>query len=362
MNYSRPIRLIHNRIERPFKGGLLLDKLQNRSFPQDAYEAESWIGSTTEVIGNKKSDRYGLSRGIVENKEHVLKDLINKNLKDYLGERHIEKFGANTAMLIKLIDSYSRLLIQVHPTKDYAREFLNSEYGKSEAWHILQTRIIDEIEPHVYVGFKEGITREIWKELFEKQDINGMLGWLHKMPVKAGDTIWIPGGVPHAIGSGCLLVEIQEPTDYTMRVEKHRLDGTALDEGMLHHGLGIEKMLDCFKYEGYPMEKIAALHFLTSRESLITLANSEIKKVKVIDSSCTNLFSMNKYRIKGKVRLEKDNYFCIAVVVEGKGQIQYKEHTLSLVQGDEIFIPASNDTYEYQGSDMTVIECYPPSL
>jgi mannose-6-phosphate isomerase len=30
----------------------------------------------------------------------------------------------------------------------------------------------------------------------------------------------VEGGVPHAIGSGCFLVEIQEPTDLTLRVER----------------------------------------------------------------------------------------------------------------------------------------------
>ena len=39
-----------------------------------------------------------------------------------------------------------------------------------------------------------------------------MLDSLERFDVKAGDTILIEGGMPHAIGAGCFLVEIQEPT------------------------------------------------------------------------------------------------------------------------------------------------------
>lgn len=47
-----------------------------------------------------------------------------------------------------------------------------------------------------------------------------MIGCLHKIEVNIGDAFMIYGGVPHAIGSDCFLLEVQEPTDYTMRVEK----------------------------------------------------------------------------------------------------------------------------------------------
>ena len=48
-----PIKLKHNRIERPFKGGYLLDKLQLVKSPRDGYMSESWIASTTKVFNDK---------------------------------------------------------------------------------------------------------------------------------------------------------------------------------------------------------------------------------------------------------------------------------------------------------------------
>jgi len=46
----------------------------------------------------------------------------------------------------------------------------------------------------------------------------------------------IYGGVPHAIGSGCFLMEVQEPTDYTMRVEKMTPGGMTMSDELIHQG------------------------------------------------------------------------------------------------------------------------------
>ncbi len=79
---------------------------------------------------------------------------------------------------------------------------------------------------------------------------------MHKIYVNIGDTIFIPSGGPHALGGGYLVIEIQEPTDFTMRVERQRLDCVKLSENMIHNGLDIEKMLDCFDYGGLNLKII----------------------------------------------------------------------------------------------------------
>ena len=83
-----------------------------------------------------------------------------------------------------------------------------------------------------------------------------MLSCLHKVPVKKGDTFIIRGGVPHGIGAGCFLVEIQEPTDYTIRTERVTPSGLPVADAMCHQGLGFEKMFDCFDYQGYSLAEL----------------------------------------------------------------------------------------------------------
>ena len=82
-----------------------------------------------------------------------------------------------------------------------------------------------------------------------------MLGCLHKIEVKPGDAFMIYGGVPHAIGAGCFLMEVQEPTDYTMRVEKTTPSGLNIGSELIHQGVGEEKMLECFHYDTHTIDE-----------------------------------------------------------------------------------------------------------
>lgn len=126
-----------------------------------------------------------------------------------MGKAHVEKFGSQTAVLVKLLDSSERLTIQVHPDRQFAECKFQSRFGKTEAWYVLSGRTMDGEEPYVLFGFKPGVTAEAWKTLFESQDIPGMIDALHRIPVREGDIFLVEGGVPHAIGSGCFLIEIK---------------------------------------------------------------------------------------------------------------------------------------------------------
>ncbi|SCJ59329.1 Probable mannose-6-phosphate isomerase gmuF [uncultured Clostridium sp.] len=353
-----PIKLKHNRIERPFKGGYLLDKLQLVEKPRDGYMSESWIASTTKVFNDKKDSNYGLSKCVINNKEYLLKDLINKYPKEFLGEKHIKNFGVEMAILVKFIDSFSRLLIQVHPNKDYAKKYLNSDFGKTEAWHILDIREDIEERAYIYLGFKEGITREKWRQAFLEQDIEGMISMMHKFYVNKGDTIFIPSGVPHALGGGCLVIEIQEPTDFTMRVERKRLDGGKISEDMIHNGLGIEKMLDCFDYEGINENELIERYFLKDKK---IIEEEKFKKVELIGEKYKEYFTMEKLEINKKIYIEQDK-FCISTVVEGKGKLTYLDKDITLEKGDEIFIPEYNRNFTLEGENLKIINCYSPKV
>ncbi len=46
-----------------------------------------------------------------------------------------------------------------------------------------------------------------------------MEGFFDKIAVKPGDVLFIPGGVPHAVGNGIFMVEIMEPSVLVVRFE-----------------------------------------------------------------------------------------------------------------------------------------------
>ena len=176
------LEMKENRVYRPFLGGKMLDELSGTEPASDGHYPERWICSTTAA-----SDGTGIS---------VTTD--GKLLTEYVKEP--------LPVLVKLLDSYSRLMIQVHPDDARAAKYFHSDKGKAESWHILGTRTIHGEEPYVYLGFKKGITKEKWRLLYEKQDVKGMEECLHKIPVKSGDTFFVPGGVPHAMGTQLLPV------------------------------------------------------------------------------------------------------------------------------------------------------------
>jgi len=54
---------------------------------------------------------------------------------------------------------------------------------------------------------------------FEKKISDGSVAdCFHRIPVKAGDTMFLPSGRVHAIGDGLVIFEIQQNSDTTYRV------------------------------------------------------------------------------------------------------------------------------------------------
>jgi mannose-6-phosphate isomerase len=64
-------------------------------------------------------------------------------------------------------------------------------------------------------GLKQGVTRNVFKMGLQSGNLEPLV---HRMPVKAGESIFIPSGRIHAIGGGNLILEIQQNSDTTYRV------------------------------------------------------------------------------------------------------------------------------------------------
>ena len=71
------------------------------------------------------------------------------------------------------------------------------------------------------IGFKPGINKDIMQKMVKEQDIEGMISFMHKVEAKPGDAIFVAPGIPHAIGEGIFMIETQEPTDFSILVEKN---------------------------------------------------------------------------------------------------------------------------------------------
>ncbi len=178
-------------------GGDWIPRRYSRSVPPGIY-AESW----------EVSDRpEGLS--VIANGRwagRTLADVIAEQGTALLGTRApADRFP----LLIKLIDARERLSVQVHPDETVARRVGGEP--KSEAWYVL------DVEPNagVYAGFRPGVDEGALRVALASGQVEELLT---RLPIQRGDVINIPGGRVHAIGAGCLLLEVQQNSNTTYRL------------------------------------------------------------------------------------------------------------------------------------------------
>jgi mannose-6-phosphate isomerase len=112
-------------------------------------------------------------------------------------------------LLIKLIDAREKLSVQVHPNNSNAA--LTQGEPKTEMWYVL-----DRVQgSSLYTGLREGVTPEVLRSAL----LDGTADQcLTKTSINPGDTIFIPGGLVHAIGGGCLIYEVQQNSNTTYRL------------------------------------------------------------------------------------------------------------------------------------------------
>jgi len=299
-------KLKENRVRRSYLGGARIDKFYGKENCENGYYPEDWIGSVVEA-NNPGDVIVGEGLGVTETGEFV---------KDVLSEKGKMPF------LVKLLDSAERLVIQAHPTVDFAKKAFNSEFGKTECWYFIDC---DE-DACVYIGFKPGITREKWEQLFHAQDSEGMLELLHKINVKKGDVVFVDGGVPHAIGGGSLILELQEPTDLMVCGEKVTPSGRVLADEKVHGGLGFVGMFDCFEYIPYTEDEI-------NEKFIVTPAKDE-GVTHLIYDRYTDKFSMDEVTY-GEYVFESDK---LAIVLEGISTAQTESGEICLKKGDKLLL------------------------
>lgn len=336
MSKIKPVKLSSARAWRTYLGGKLIDKLHGNEGASDTNFPEEWLMSTVRA---RNVGREHIVEGISLTQDGItLKEFIDSDPVGVLGKEHYQKYGNQTGVLVKLLDSMERLTVQVHPTKDTAKKLFDSQFGKTECWHILECREDIGEKPCIYLGFKEGITREKWQVCFDNQDISGMLDCLHRVEVKPGETYLICGGVPHAIGAGCMLVEIQEPTDYTVRTERVTPSGLKIDDFMCHQGLGFEKMFDCFNYEGLSYQEVLKRWQIIPIEKL----TDEYVETEVVGYRDTQMFALKVIDIKDKYSIKSNGIFSGIYVLSGKGIMD----GVAINQGDQFFLPANVSDFD----------------
>ncbi len=360
---ARPMKLESCRVWRSFLGGKLIDEWRGAPEGKDTHWPEDWLGSTVKArnAGREEfTEGYSAVSIPADGNEYkvLLKDLISSDPEGMLGKDHVDRLGTDTGMLTKLVDSAQRLTLQVHPTPEAARRYFNFPFGKTEAWHIVGTRRIGEVEPYVLLGFKEGITREKWRSVYQRQDIPEMIDLLHRVPVQPGDVLLIRSGTPHGMGEGVFFVEIQEPCDITLRTEKVTPTGKPLTDEICTCGLGEEGMLDQFIYQGRSYSELLTSCLI---QPASVAKGPGFLVTELIGRDTREYFSIYRIECAGAACSFAVAGHAVLLVNRGNGWLNCRAGQVRLCKGETWFIPADvRDIVWQSDGELELLLCCPP--
>ena len=124
-----------------------------------------------------------------------LPELIRILERKLIGEALPQEDVDRLPLLVKLIDALENLSVQVHPGDEYAYAHENGEYGKTEMWYIISAKPGAKLVH----GVVPGTTRESFALAIAGNYVERCLNTIE---VSAGDVVYIPAGMVHAICRG----------------------------------------------------------------------------------------------------------------------------------------------------------------
>ncbi|RSD25951.1 class I mannose-6-phosphate isomerase [Amycolatopsis eburnea] len=335
-----PIRLPANQPPQFYRGGDAIAALRGAS-PDKKFGPEDWVASVSTMFGQDTNGLTRLPDGA------WLRDAVLANPNGWLGAKHVEALGTSTGLLVKLLDAGQRLPVHFHPDDAFAKQHFDSHFGKTEAWIVVGTYGDD---PRVYPGFKETLSKATVSEWTREQDVPSMLGALNSIPVTAGDTVYIPAGLPHAIGEGVFVVELQQPTDFSLTIEWR--DFLASPEKG-HLGLGFDTAIEALDTSGWDAERLDTIIKRTAGDASAT--------VDLLAAGSERFFRAEQLRTDKTTTLSSDPSFAVLVVLDGEGTLR-TEHggEYPLAKGDTYVVPFDAGQTELSGA-VTAIRCRPPA-
>lgn len=349
-----------NRVMRLFEGGKALDEWQGLENPADNNMTEEMLVSTIEYRGPQKELwEHGISPVKMADGTRVsLKALIDAKPEEMLGAQYVERYDGHSGVIVRAGDSAKeRLVLQMHPNDEDAQKFLNMKSGKTEVKYIIATRDDVNLNPFMYCGFKKGVTKQMWMEAYNAQDIPRMESYLHKIFLQKGDVVVISGAMPHAMGAGCTYLEISQPCEYIFRTER-MVGGKILDDDAMHNGLGYDIMFNMFDYTTYTEEEIEAkIHIKRS----IAMEEEGGILYDIYSYKDTNdLLSgqMADLNDRAIMKLPKFEGHLLLVGIEGDTTVYYEGGEKTLLQGRGAFVPAKVKGLSLKGASKVII-CYP---
>lgn len=293
-------------IEKPW-GGRTLEKFKGKL--PDGLIGETWDISAQEQGISKITNGPLASQGLDKVVENSGAALLGRNVTtDFF------------PLMVRHVSSRENLSVQVHPTREYA--IANGQHsGKDEAWYVL------EAEPgaFVYAGVDPSTTEEEFRAAVLDQTVRDHLS---KLPVSAGDCLFIPAGMVHAICAGVTLIEICENSNTTYRV---------YDYGR-NRGLDIQETFDNMNLS----------YQTTVRRGLTRVEDGSSETTICLQPT----MAMAVHDVSSEQQIETaGESFHALTCLRGNGRIVWSDDAppVALERGESVLIPACIENYMVEG-------------
>jgi mannose-6-phosphate isomerase len=287
-------------------GGRRLGSVLAKSIGPETDYAESW------EIADHGSDQTVVARG----------EFAGWTLSRLVAERNSELFGRHAGLrqfplLIKFLDAYDRLSVQVHPDDRLAKQLHRGGNGKTEAWIIVG----DRPGSVIYAGLRPGVDRAGLERAAAEGTVDDCL---HRVPVLAGDCVFIPAGTVHAIGEGLLLAEIQQTSDVTFRLYDW---GRSAADGQ-PRPLHVEQALECIDFGRGPVDPV--------EPALRQVGEHRIEELV----RCPH-FEIRRHVTRQEFEVEAEGRFRVLMVLHGHAHWRCGAEDHEFPHGRTLLLPAA---------------------
>jgi mannose-6-phosphate isomerase len=213
-------------------GGRQLGEVLGRALPTPVAFGESW------EISDHASHASVVASG--PHRGRTLRQLMEEDRAALLGEAAGRY--AVFPWLVKLLDAWDWLSVQVHPPEDQVGRLWPGENSKTEAWFVLAAAPTSR----VYAGLLPGVDEARLRAALAAGTVAECL---HRFRPRAGDCVFLPSGTVHAVGGGVLMAEVQQTSNATFRL----FDWNRVDAQGKSRTLHVEEAVACIDWGAGPV-------------------------------------------------------------------------------------------------------------
>jgi len=300
-------------------GGRQLGEVLGKALPNGGTYGEAW------EISDHPSHASVVAEG--RHKNQTLRHLMEREPAALLGEAAHQY--SRFPWLVKLLDAWDWLSVQVHPNEADVVRLWPGEGSKTEAWFVLAAAPTSR----VYAGLLPGVDEKRLRDALREGTVSDCL---YQFTPRPGDCVFLPAGTVHAVGGGVLMAEVQQTSDATFRL----FDWNRRDAQGHARQLHIEESLACINWNSGPVHPVHVAGYPGSGETLPS--NSENRSIRQCLIHCP-YFTLEYLRNSKSFTCGGTGRLQVLLVLHGRGRLMTGEGGRELTPGDSLLLPAALD-------------------